>query len=148
LAFLGQFEYTLDAKNRLTIPAKFRDAFEAGAILAQEYEGCVSIWPGDAWDQYVEHALAGHNPLGPEARQMERLIHSTAFEAKLDGAGRLMLPPQLMKHGGLEKEVTVVGVRMRVEVWDRRRWQKLEKKLSATAEAAALRLSGSGDTSS
>jgi DNA-binding transcriptional regulator/RsmH inhibitor MraZ len=53
-----------------------------------------------------------------------------------------------VKHGGLEKEVTVLGVRKKVEVWDRRRWQKLEVKLNATAEAAALRLSGSGDTSS
>jgi MraZ protein len=148
LAFLGQFEYTLDAKNRLTIPAKFRDAFENGAILGQEYEGCVSVWPAKDWDDYIEHALGGRDPFSPEARQMERLIHSSSFEVKLDGAGRVMLPPPLLAHGDLSKDVTVIGVRKRLEVWDRRRWSKAESQMHATAAQSAQRLSGSRDTSS
>jgi MraZ protein len=148
LAFLGQFEYTLDAKNRLTIPAKFRDAFKAGAVLSQEFEGCVSVWPASHWDDYIEQALGGRDPFSPEARRLERLIHASSFEVKLDGAGRVMLPPPLMTHGALSKDVTVIGVRKRLEVWDRSRWAKTEQDMNATAAESAQRLSGSRDTSS
>jgi MraZ protein len=148
LAFLGQFEYTLDAKNRLTIPAKFRDAFKGGAILSQEYEGCVSIWPAKAWDDYIDQALGSRDAFSPEARRLERLIHSSSFEVKLDGAGRVMLPPPLMSHGGLAKDVTVIGVRKRLEVWDRKNWARTEQEMNATAAESAQRLSGSRDTSS
>ena len=148
MAFLGQFEYTLDAKNRLTIPAKFRDDFKRGAVLSQEYDGCVSVWPAKEWDAYIEQALGGRDPFSPEARRMERLIHSSSFEAKLDGAGRVMLPPPLMTRGGLSKDVTVIGVRRRLEVWDRKRWAAEESEMNATAAESAQRLSGSRDTSS
>jgi MraZ protein len=148
VAFLGQFEYTLDAKNRLTIPAKFRDEFKAGAILSQEFEGCVSVWPAGEWAAYIEQALGTRDPFSPEARRMERLLHSSSFEVKLDGAGRVMLPPSLMARGGLSKDVTVIGVRRRLEVWDRERWTNEESVMNATAAQSAQRLSGSRDTSS
>ena len=79
---------------------------------------------------------------------MERLLHSSSFEVKLDGAGRVMLPPPLMTHGGLSKDVTVIGVRRRLEVWDRKRWATEETEMNATAAESAQRLSGSRDTSS
>ena len=72
LAFLGQFEYTLDAKNRLTIPPKFRGALSDGVVLAKELEPCVSIWPAQGWLHSPTSDLVAATRSDPEARDLER----------------------------------------------------------------------------
>lgn len=148
MAFLGQFEYSLDAKSRLTIPARFRDDLRAGVVLSKELDGCVAIWPAADWDAHLEKTLGGLDPLGAKARQWERYVLANAFESRVDGAGRVMIPAPLMEHGGLKRDVTVIGVRRRLEVWDRGRWAAQAAELDENPEGIAESLSGSGDTTS
>jgi len=141
LAFLGQFEYTLDAKNRLTIPPKFRGALSDGVVLAKELDPCVSIWPVNAWVQHTERILGSRDQLDEDARDLQRLIHAGAFEGQLDGAGRVMLPQALIERVGLDRDVTLIGNLNLIEVWGRQQWSKRQPELDAQANEIAKRLS-------
>ena len=141
MAFLGQFEYTLDAKNRLTIPPKFRGALADGLVLAKELDPCVSIWPVNAWVQHTEQILGSRDQLDEDTRDLQRLIHAGAFEAQVDGAGRVMLPQALIDRVGLDREVTLIGNLNLIEVWGREQWSKRQPELDAQANEIAKRLS-------
>jgi MraZ protein len=129
MAFRGTFEYTLDAKSRLTVPAKFRPSLAQGVVLSKGTERCVGIWtPGD-FDSYVEAALAGEHPLSPQADRVKRFFQANSIETELDSAGRVMVPGFLLEHGGLSKDVVVTGLGERLEVWDRAAWSEYNSKL-------------------
>ena len=144
MAFRGHYEYTLDAKNRLTIPPKFRAALSDGLILAKSLDACVSIWTPSGWEEFTEIAIQSRDPYSPDARQLQRYFHSSSFDAQLDSAGRIMLPPPLIKHAGLRKEVVVVGNYTSLEVWNRKAWHSYEKELDASASETAQRLAKGG----
>jgi MraZ protein len=129
LAFRGHFEHSLDAKNRLSIPARFRASFSGGTVLSKDPETCVAIWTPAAHEQILERALGGLNPMGSEYRKLSRFYQGNSFEIDLDASGRVTLPPPLLAHAGIEKEVVVVGVGDHLEVWGAERWR---------AEQAAL----------
>ena len=141
MAFLGQFEYTLDAKNRLTIPPKFRGALSDGIVLAKELDPCVSIWPVNAWVQHTEQILGSRDQLDEDARDLQRLIHAGAFEGQLDGAGRVILPQALIERVGLDRDVTLIGNLNLIEVWGREQWDTRQPELDAQANEIAKRLS-------
>ncbi|MEX0992666.1 MAG: division/cell wall cluster transcriptional repressor MraZ [Solirubrobacterales bacterium] len=145
MAFRGQYEYTLDAKNRLTIPAKFRAALSDGVVLAKALDPCVAIWTPQGWEQFTERALSSRDPFSPDARKLKRYFHASSFDLQLDSAGRIMVPKQLLEYAGLGKEVVVVGNLDTIEAWDAARWRSYSQELDATAEQAAQRLSGSHD---
>jgi MraZ protein len=125
LSFRGTFEHALDAKHRLTVPAKFRAALAAGVVLAASHEAtpgsprCVSIWTPDSYDAFTAETLNGLNPVSPKARELRRFFFNSSFDAELDSANRLMIPPPLMRYATLGKEVVVTGSGECIEVWDR-----------------------------
>jgi MraZ protein len=122
MAFRGTFDHSLDAKNRLTVPAKFRAALAEGVVLAKGLEPCVSVWAPREYDAYVSSALAGFHPVSQQAQKLRRFFAANSFDTELDAAGRVMLPNFLMDHAGLRKEVVVTGAGQSLEVWDRRAW--------------------------
>jgi transcriptional regulator MraZ len=142
LAFRGLYEYTLDAKNRLTIPAKFRAALSDGVILAKALETCISIWTVEGWEQFTEKAIGSRDPFSAEARGLQRYFHAGSFDAQLDSAGRIMLPQPLIRYARLRREVSVVGSYTSIEVWDRETWHEYERELEASAAETASRLAG------
>jgi MraZ protein len=130
MAFRGTFDHTLDAKNRLTIPAKFRASLAEGVVLAKGIERCVQVWTPKAYDSYVQTALAGLNPLSEPARKLSRFFAANSLDIELDAAGRVMVPGFLLEHGGLRKEVVVTGAGDCLEVWDRAAWADYNEALS------------------
>ncbi len=130
MAFRGTFEYTLDAKNRLTVPAKFRASLAGGVVLAQGIERCVQVWTPSAFDDYTRAALAGVHPLSDEARKVKRFFSANSLDTELDSAGRVMLPGFQIEHAGLRKDVVVTGADDCLEVWDRDTWAAYNAALS------------------
>jgi MraZ protein len=130
MAFRGTFEYTLDAKNRLTVPAKFRASLAQGVVLAKGTERCVAIWTPADFDGYIDAALAGEHPLSPEADKVKRFFQANSIETELDSAGRVMVPTFLLEHGALNKDVVVTGLGERLEVWDRVAWSDYNSRLN------------------
>ncbi len=137
---LGTYEHTLDDKNRLTLPARFRDAFASGVFLARGMDGCVSVYTPDAWDQFTSVRLGDLHPLTEEGRQMSRFIYAGASDAELDKQGRVVLPQALLDRAGLGREVIVAGLRDHLEIWDRTAWQTHMEEVERNAERVAQRL--------
>ena len=137
---LGEYEHTVDDKNRLTLPAKFRQAFADGVFVARGFDPCLVVFAPERWEAFVEERLAGLNPLSREARQMSRYFFSTAHEADLDKQGRFVLPPSLIEHARLGREVVVAGVRDHLEIWDPAAWRDQLKEVEGSAELVAERL--------
>jgi MraZ protein len=127
--FLGTYDHNLDAKNRLTVPAKFRPSFSAGVVLSKGVDRCIEVWVPAAFEERTRAALAGHNPLSPKAVKINRFFASGSFELELDGANRVMIPAKLLAHAGIQKEVVVTGVSDHAEIWDRARWEAYETEL-------------------
>jgi len=132
MKFRGDYDYTLDAKNRLTVPGKFRAALGGGVILARGLETCVSVWTPVAFDLWTGQVIDALGPLTAKARDFRRVVSATAFETDLDSAGRVMLPSKLIIHAGIDREVAVIGNDEAFEVWDRTRWDEWQASKSPT----------------
>jgi MraZ protein len=140
LAFRGHFEHSLDAKNRLSIPSRFRAAFSSGTVLAKDPEPCVAVWTPATHEAIIDRALGGLNPMGAEYRKLSRFYQGNSFELELDASGRVTLPSPLLAHASIDKEVVVVGVGDHLEVWGRERWRAEQEALDSEIEEVTQRL--------
>jgi MraZ protein len=130
--FRGRFEHSIDGKGRLSIPAKFRE------VLQQRFDGdrnlivvpnerCLEVHPMARWDQVEEQVRTG-SMFDEGLRELSRLYLSRAREVEIDSAGRVLLPPDSRQHGGLDRDVILVGGGLALfEVWDRRRFEDYER---------------------
>jgi MraZ protein len=143
--FLGEYEHTLDDKNRLTLPARFREAFADGGVVTRGMDGCLYAFPKDGWDRFVDVRLAGLDPFSREARQLQRFLFAGAADADPDKQGRIAIPPVLLKHAKLDREVVVAGVRDHVEIWDRAAWRGNLEDVEGSADSVAERLAEQRD---
>jgi MraZ protein len=129
LTFRGTFEHALDAKHRLTVPAKFRAELAGGVVLAASPETSpgaprsIAVWKPDAYEKYTEAALQNLNPMEPKARELSRFFFNNSYDTELDSAHRVMIPPPFMKYASLDREVIVTGSGDCLEVWDRTGYQ-------------------------
>lgn len=146
MAFRGHYEHNLDAKNRLTVPSKFRAALADGAVLGPGFDSCMTVWPAQGWDEWTERQLGSLNPFDKRARDL-RHFFSLSYDQELDSAGRIALPPPLIEHAGLAKDVVVVGERDHLEVWDAAAWQQRYAQVSASILDTAQELAASLDAS-
>ena len=140
-SFRGTFDYTLDAKNRLTVPARFRAALSEGVVMAKGAEPCVTLWVPAAYDAYTETFLEDLHPLSEERERLELFYAANSHETELDSAGRVGFPAFLLQHAELAKDVVVTGVRNRLEVWDRDRWHGVNDQLVSDVRDIRSRLS-------
>jgi len=136
---LGEHEHSLDDKNRLTLPAKLRAAFEDGVVVSRGLDGCLYAYPRSEWQRLADR-IAALDPLGEDARRMRRHFFSGASQGELDRQGRLVLSPTLIQYAGLEREVTVAGVHDHLEIWDRAKWRQQLHEVEGSAEDVAERL--------
>ena len=141
MAFRGHYEHSLDAKNRLSIPARFRAAFSSGVVLAKDPEPCIAVWTPDSHEAIIERALGRPEPARlastASSRASSRATRSTSSSTR---AGRVTLPPPLLAHARIEKEVVVVGVGDHLEVWGKQRWEREQQDLDAEIGEVAERL--------
>ena len=144
MTFRGTFEHALDAKHRLTIPAKFRGALAKGVVLAASHEvevgspRTVAIWTPETYDEFTTSTLAGLNPATPTARELKRFFFNASYDTELDSANRVMIPPHLLTYADLTKDVVGTGSGECLEVWDRARYrQNFEDVLTRIPDIAA-----------
>jgi MraZ protein len=142
---LGEYEHTIDDKNRLTLPAKFRGDFARGVVVTRGLDGCLFAYTQDAWDRLVESRLGSVDQLTQEGRRLHRHFFSGASEGELDRQGRMMLPAALIQHAKLGREVVVAGVNDRLEIWDRDAWRRELAEVEGSAEHVAERLAAKRD---
>ncbi|HEU5206231.1 MAG TPA: division/cell wall cluster transcriptional repressor MraZ [Gaiellaceae bacterium] len=140
--FYGTHEHTIDDKNRLTLPAKFRDGLGGDVVLVRGIDGTIDVHPRKSWESSVERITA-LDSLTREAREMKRFVFAGAAVADVDKQGRVVVPPDLARHAGIGKDVAVVGVHDHIEIWDRSQWadhaSAIEGSVGDVAERAADR---------
>jgi len=130
--FRGRYQHSIDPKGRLSVPARFREALaqlgeNSDQLVVVPNEHALEVHPLAEW-QRIEAKVNAQPMFTPEVRQLSRLYMSRAMEASLDGAGRILLPPDTRKQAGLEKNVTLIGGGRRMfEVWDRPRFEEYER---------------------
>ena len=142
---LGEFEHTIDDKNRLTLPARFRQALAGGLVVTRGMDGCLYAYSLEAWARLVESRLGSLDPLSEEGRKMQRFFFSGAAEATPDKQGRIMLPAALIQHAKLGRDVVVAGVYDHLEIWDRAAWREQMREVEGSAEHVAERLAARRD---
>jgi MraZ protein len=140
--FYGTHEHTIDEKNRLTLPAKFRDGLGGGVVLVRGIDGTVDVYPRRSWEANAER-ISTLDSLTREAREMKRFVFAGATVTDLDKQGRVLVPPDLARHASLGRDVAVVGVDDHIEIWDRPQWtvhvSAIEGSVGDVAERAADR---------
>jgi MraZ protein len=140
LAFRGHYEHSLDTKDRLTVPSKFRSALRSGVVLAAGLDACVWVFPTGAYDGFSEQFIGSTSPLSSRGRVLRRHFHGNSFDDKLDSAGRIRLPKHLVEYAGLGGTCVVIGMDDYFEVWDPKRWAKAEAEMRETVVDAAENL--------
>ena len=139
LMFLGRYQHTLDAKSRLAIPARFREALADGLVLTRGIDRCLSLYPMAAWRPLAERVSA--LPLSdPDARTFRRLVFAEAADLTLDTQGRILIPPELRRYAGLERDALIIGMDTALEIWSPERWQAVEALVDTDGAAIAQRL--------
>jgi MraZ protein len=134
----GEAEYALDEKGRVVIPPKFRAAMGEHIIVTRWVDPCLAAFSPVEWQTLEERLRA--LPVGD--RDVVRLIFSGAHDCDLDRQGRIFLPPHLRQHAGITRQVTIVGVGQRLEIWDSDAWRKMIQQVTQAPEALAERLKG------
>lgn len=123
--FTGTHAMRIDAKGRLTVPARFRDLFGAEAVAACGFDGCLELWRADDFRREAARLLALPYE-DPAQRARVRRAFGTAATGGFDSLGRLLVPRMLLDHAGLERDALVCGVGDRAEVWAPGRLPKWE----------------------
>lgn len=125
--FLGTYEYTLDDKGRLSVPSRFREILAEKQIpekliITQGLDTCLFGYPLDEWKTFEQKII--HRPLNRgDDRYFVRRLLAGAVECPLDKQGRIVLPAALRQYAGLAREVVIVGVSNRFEIWAPDKWQ-------------------------
>ena len=123
--FQGQFIHTLDAKGRLTIPARFRELLGDTVVLARgATDPCIEVYPLEAWRAMSEAAQALPHA-SPVARRFNRMRFGHSIEVSLDGMGRVLLPPFLREVAGITDQAKVVGANGTFEIWNPDRFDEV-----------------------
>ena len=134
---LGTHSYQLDPKGRVSLPARFREAFADGVWLTIGQDGCLFAFPRAEWERRSEEVAA--SPLSDAAgRAYARMFFGSSDEAKLDSQGRLTIAGRLREAARIGKEVVVLGVRDRMEIWDREAYDRYLEVHAAAYQAGTL----------
>ena len=120
--FMGEYNHTIDAKGRLIIPAKFREDLGGEFVVTKGMDGCLYLYPFDAWKEFEEKLRTMPVTVNKDSRKFARFFMAGATTVELDKQGRILIPPVLREFAGLTKNIVVTGVLDRVEIWDRDRW--------------------------
>lgn len=140
---IGEYTHTIDDKNRLSLPAKFRSEMGKKVVLAKGLDKCVAVFTLKSW-QTVAEKLSESSMLQADNRSFNRFMFSGAVEAEVDAIGRILVPDFLKEWAGLSSKVFVIGVQSRAEIWNSSAWEKHKDVVEKQADILAEKLGGIG----
>jgi len=144
--FKGRYIHTLDAKGRLSVPSRFREILSQHreeTLILTTFDNCLAGFPSDEWE-VLEEKVRGLSMLQKDVRAFTRYFFSSAQECPVDRQGRILIPTTLREDAGLEKDVVLLGVANRIEVWSKARWDNFYRESTENFEAIAEKLSEFG----
>jgi MraZ protein len=135
---VGEYEVTLDAKNRIAIPARLRPNFAEGIYIAQEAERCLGGYNPDEFQRRLQEDVDVTAAGTVQRRDVKRRLAATAVMfPEFDKQGRVTLPAKHLDYAGISRDVTIIGVADHLEIWDRAAWTEYLAHLEEEADASA-----------
>lgn len=141
--FLGEYQHTLDAKGRVSLPRKFRDEIGSRLVVSKGLESCLYVFSAEGHREFLDQLLTASD-LGRDARTVRRFFTAGASEVEIDAAGRVALAPNLREFAGLTRDVVVTGSADHLEIWDAGKYAAYLDASASTIEDAADKLFSSG----
>ena len=143
--FYGEYEHTIDEKGRLIVPSKLRapmkDNFIDRFFITRGFEKCLFVFTEQEWKR-IEEKFRQLPFTKSDARNLARNFYSNASESECDKQGRILIPKRLLEYAGLKKEVIIIGVSKRIEIWDKEAWKIFSEKSLANYEQTAEEIVG------
>ncbi len=141
--FYGEHEHTIDRKGRLIIPSRFREVMKEHSaesfVATRGLDKCLFVFTEDEW-RTQENRFRSLSFTKQEARHFNRFFFSGAAELNCDRQGRVLLPPYLKEYAGIKRDVVLVGVSNRIEIWDKEEWKKFYEQGKGSYEQIAEKL--------
>jgi MraZ protein len=137
--FYGEYQHTIDPKGRVIIPARFREELGEKFILTKGLDDCLFVYSSGEWCN-LEAKLKTLPLSSKDARAFIRFFFSGATECELDKQGRALIPQNLREYAKLEKDIYIIGVSTRVEVWDRNKWENYSRDDNLSADKIAEKM--------
>ncbi|MFO7806894.1 MAG: division/cell wall cluster transcriptional repressor MraZ [Candidatus Moraniibacteriota bacterium] len=137
--FIGEYKHSIDTKKRLALPSKFRRSFKNKAVVTRGLDNCLFVYPMKEWEKIAEKL--GNMPVGESAtRSFVRLMLAGAIDVELDSQGRVLVPDYLKEYAGLDKEVIIAGLFNRLEIWNKKSWDKYKENAEKNQDKIAEEL--------
>lgn len=137
--FLGEYQHCLDSKGRITIPSKFREELGLRFIATKGLDNCIFLYPEQEW-KLIETKVHALPFTRADVRSFARFFFSGAAELEVDKQGRTVLPNNLREYSGIEKDLIIIGVGSRVEIWSTPKWADYTETAGSCYETIAENL--------
>lgn len=144
--FLGSFNYSIDSKGRVSIPAKLRKFVDPKSndsfVMTRGTTRCIDVYPMNYWEELVQTKLNQLNSFDPHEATFLRMFLQQAGEDKLDSQARLSIPRNLIDYAGIKKDVLILGANKKIEIWDPNTYQEYINKIDLSYEEIAKQVMG------
>ena len=136
---IGEYTHSLDEKNRLSLPAKFRQEMGKKMVITPGLDQCLFVFTEKEWAK-IQMKLSSSSLLQADNRSFNRFMFAGAVEAEVDSVGRILIPDFLRERANLKNKVVVIGVSSRVEIWNDKTWSEYKKVVEKQADTLAEKL--------
>lgn len=137
--FIGEYRHSLDVKGRIIVPSKLRDGLGDKFVLTKGLDGCLFAYSKEEWTNFEEKIKS--LPLtNKDARAFVRFFFAGAVECEIDKQGRALIPPMLRTYAGLNKDLVIIGVSSRVEIWSQEKWDNYSEAEDLEADELAEKM--------
>ena len=142
---IGTYFHTIDDKNRLSFPSKFRKEMGRNVVVTPGLDSCLFVFTAQEWER-ISGRLSGNEAsmFKSDNRSLNRYLLGMAVELEVDAAGRVLIPEHLRQRAKLQTKVVMIGVRDRVEIWDETAWQAYAKEVESKAGELAEKYGQAG----
>ena len=137
--FIGEYKHSLDNKNRLAVPTKFRQKLKSGAVVTRGLDNCLFLYTKDEWQKLAEK-IAKLPINQASTRAFSRLMLAGAMDVKPDSHGRIVLPQYLKKLAGIKRQTVIAGLYDRLEIWDEEKWNNYTKETEKNSSDIAEKI--------
>jgi len=141
---IGEYTHTIDDKNRVSLPAKFRTLMGRKIVLTQGLDNCLFVFTTKEWERIANKLSENASMLSSDMRSFTRYMFGGAVEVEVDSIGRVLVPDFLRDRAGLKAKVVLIGVQNRLEIWNEKSWSEYKRGVEKQADGLAEKLSGLG----
>jgi len=136
---IGEYTHTIDEKNRLSLPSKFRTEMGKKVVLTPGLDSCIFVFTLKEWAK-ISEKLSESSMLNADSRSFNRFLLGGAVEAEIDSIGRILVPDFLKDRAGLKAKAVIIGVNTRAEIWNEKAWVEYKMVVEKQADALAEKL--------